>query len=61
MEIAWKPKLNPGPKKQALGVSWESFSRLLELGEALGSLLEASWSLLGVIWELWKAPRQQFG
>ena len=45
----------------ALGVSWESFSRLLELWEALGSLLEASWSLLGVIWELWEAPRQSFG
>jgi len=40
----------------ALGVSWESFSRLLELWEALVSLLEASWSLLGVIWELWEAP-----
>ena len=22
--------------------------------------MEASWSLLGVIWELWEAPRQSF-
>ena len=43
-----------------LGVSWEAFSRILELWEALGSLLEASWSLLGVIWELWEAPRRSF-
>ncbi len=43
-----------------LGVSWEAFSRILEPREVLGSLLEASWSLLGVIWELWEAPRRSF-
>ena len=29
--------------------------------EALGRLLDASWSLLGIIWQLWNAPRQPFG
>ena len=44
-----------------LGVSWEAFLRILGLSEALGILLETSWSLLGVIWELWEAPRRSFG
>ena len=43
------------------GVSWETFSRILELWEALGSLLEASWSLLGLIWELWESQGLSFG
>ena len=47
-------------KISVLGVSWDASLRILELWEALGSLLEASWSLLGVIWELQEAPRQSF-